>query len=191
MDSPQVGQLQMLNRLLERVLLEKQPGSAAVLGCATGNGFEHFNPAVTKRILGLDINPAYLQLARERYAQGDLSLEFVCADIQSDWSGGCLFDLIHAALVFEYVQVEKTLTVIYRALKPAGMLSVVLQMPAPQLPAVSKTRFTSLEKLAPILHLHEQGEFVELARNAGFRETHAERISMPGGKQFYFGYFKV
>jgi hypothetical protein len=29
-----------------------------VLGCATGNGFEHIDPLVTRRVVEIDINPA-------------------------------------------------------------------------------------------------------------------------------------
>ena len=44
MASPEVGQLQVLNQLFKMVLEEHRPESLAVLGCSTGNGFEHIDP---------------------------------------------------------------------------------------------------------------------------------------------------
>jgi hypothetical protein len=79
MGSPQVGQLQMLNSLFKRVLAETHPAAMVVLGCATGNGFEHFDPAVTRYILGVDINPAYLAITRERYPALEACLDLKCA----------------------------------------------------------------------------------------------------------------
>ena len=189
MSSPPVGQLQMLNRLFKRVLAETQPASAAVLGCATGNGFEHFDPAVTRYILGVDINPSYLEIARQRYSGWEARLELKCADLHTDCFGGRQFDLIHAGLVFEYVDAAVVLAHIYNALKPQGRLSVVLQMPNQGLSAVSQTPYKSLEKLAPAMHLFEKDQFTAITNKAGFKKKTEEIILLPSSKEFYFGIF--
>jgi SAM-dependent methyltransferase len=189
MSSPQVGQLQMLNQLFKRVLVETHPEALAVLGCTTGNGFEHFDPAVTRYILGVDINPAYLEIARQRYGGMPARLELKCADLHTDCFGGRQFDLVHAGLVFEYVDAAVVLEHIYKALKAQGRLSVVLQMPNKSLSAVSHTPYQSLEKLSPAMHLFEQDQFLALAGQAGFIQSHAEMITLPSGKEFYFGVF--
>ena len=72
MASPEVGQLQVLNQLFKVVLEEHRPESMAVLGCSTGNGFEHIDPSTTRRVVGIDINPSYLAVARKRFL-GSLS----------------------------------------------------------------------------------------------------------------------
>ncbi len=189
MGSPQVGQLQMLNRLFKQVLAERRPASVAVLGCATGNGFEHFDPAVTRYILGVDINPSYLEVTRQRYGGLGTRLELKCADLHSDCFGGQQFDLVYAGLVFEHVEAGMVLAHIYRALKPAGRLSVVLQMPNRGLTAVSPTPYKSLEKLAPGMHLFERSQFDGLARQAGFIEEAGEMFTLPSGKEFFFGIY--
>jgi len=189
MADPQVGQLQMLNRLFKRVLAETRPAAVAVLGCATGNGFEHIDPAVTRYILGVDINPVYLELARQRYGAILGSLELKCADLHTDCFGGRQFDLIYAGLVFEHVDAAVVLAHIYKALKPQGRLAVVLQMPNRGLPAVSSTSYSSLEKLAPTMHLFEPDQFATLAHAAGFVQSQAELITLPSGKEFYYGIF--
>lgn len=163
--------------------------SVAVLGCAAGNGFEHFDPAITHAILGVDINLSFLEVARQRYAALQARLELKCADLHTDCFGGRQFDLVHAGLVFEHVNAEIVLAHIYRALKPQGRLSVVLQMPNHALLAVSQTPYKSLEKLASTMHLFERDQFDDLARHAGFMEEAGEMITLPSGKEFFFGIY--
>jgi SAM-dependent methyltransferase len=189
MGSPQVGQLQMLSRLFKRALAETRPESVAVLGCATGNGFEHFDPAVTCYILGVDINPAYLAIARQRYSALQPRLELKCADLHTDCFGGRQFDLVYAGLVFEHVDAAVVLAHIDKALKPQGKLAVVLQMPVRGLSAVSHTPFKSLEKLAPTMHLFERDQFTDLANQADLHETEREIITLPSGKTFFYAIF--
>ena len=190
MGSPQVGQLQMLNQLFKRVLVETRPASVAVLGCATGNGFEHIDPDVTGDILGVDINPAYLEIARQRYGTIQARLELKCADLHTDCFGGRQFDLIHAGLVFEHVDAAVVLAHIYKALKPQGRLSVWLQLPNTGLSAVSHTPYKSLEKLAPTMHLFEQDHFIALTCRTGLQQEQGEIITLPSGKEFFFGIYR-
>jgi EmrB/QacA subfamily drug resistance transporter len=190
MGSPEVGQLSMLNQLFKRILEETRPEALAILGCTTGNGFEHIDSNVTKTILGVDINPDYLQIAGARFENFRERLELKCADIQSDCFDGRQFDLIHGALVFEYVEPGIVLGHIHKALAPDGTFSAVLQLPHAELPSVSKTSYTSLEKLAPIMHHYEQAQFIALANQQGLRESKGEIINLPSGKTFYFGQFK-
>jgi ubiquinone/menaquinone biosynthesis C-methylase UbiE len=190
MGSPEVGQLQLLNELFKRILQETQPESVAVLGCTTGNGFEHINLSVTKTILGVDINPDYLQIVQTRFGHYQECLELKCADLQTDCFGERQFDLIHGALIFEYVDPKIVLQQVYKALKPTGTLSVVLQLQHADLPSVSKTPYTSLEKLAPIMHHYEREQFSEVARQQGLRESIVELIELPSGKTFFFGQYK-
>jgi SAM-dependent methyltransferase len=191
MGSPQVGQLQMLSKRLGEVVASTRPEEAAVLGCTTGNGFEHFDPQVTRSLLGVDINREYLAIARQRFSGYGAGLELLGADLNEWGFGGRRFDLVHAALVFEYVDAARLLKQIAFGLKPAGTLSVVLQLPVEGLPSVSRTRYTSLEKLSPLFHHYQPDEFRALASHAGFEETQGEVHTLPSGKQFYFGMYKM
>jgi SAM-dependent methyltransferase len=176
----------MLNQVFKRVLSETRPDSVAVLGCATGNGFEHFDPSITHYVLGVDINPAYLEIARQRYRALEARLELKCADLHTDCFGGRQFTLIHAGLVFEHVDAALVLAHISQALKPQGRLAVVLQMPNTGLSAVSHTPYKSLEKLASTMHLFERDQFTALAGKAGFIQIHGEIITLLSGKEFYY-----
>ena len=57
---PDVAQAQALNSLMASALKVFRPNSIAVMGCTTGNGFEHIDPSHARRAIGVDINTAYL-----------------------------------------------------------------------------------------------------------------------------------
>ena len=57
---PEVAQAQALSKMMASVFTEYAPTSIAVIGCTTGNGFQHIDTKHTRRIVGIDINPAYL-----------------------------------------------------------------------------------------------------------------------------------
>ena len=129
MFAPSVAQLQMLNKIFADVLNEFMPKSIAVLGCATGNGFEHLINKNIVRIVGVDLNSQYISICKKRFEKSLPQLELICADLDEAEFPNSSFELIHAALVFEYIEVELLLSKISRWLRPNGILSVVLQLP--------------------------------------------------------------
>src|SRR5574337_327833 len=142
MSSSAVGQLQYLNGIFRELLVELQPNSVAVLGCATGNGFEHIQPA-TRAVIGVDINPTYLDILRSRFGNRLPGLELVCADIEGCTLESRSLDLIHCALVLEYVNPVIAIEKAAGWLRPGGALSVVLQLPFAGSGPVTETPYTS------------------------------------------------
>ena len=189
MASPEVEQLQALNALFKGVLNKYRPASIAVIGCTTGNGFEHIDPGITKRVLGIDINQHYLDIARERhtYVPG---LEFMCADIARDEIRYDPVELVHAALLFEYVRIEEALPRIVRLMIPGGILSVGLQLESPDSTPVTKTRYTSLEKLSPIMNLVNPQKFTSTAERYGLQMIDSSIIDLKKGKKLFAGCFR-
>lgn len=61
MASPGVKQLQFLNRVFQELIQTHRPVAIAVPGCSTGNGFEHIDLQITRRVVGIDIHPEYLK----------------------------------------------------------------------------------------------------------------------------------
>ncbi|MBI5464431.1 MAG: class I SAM-dependent methyltransferase, partial [Ignavibacteriales bacterium] len=120
MGSPNVGQLTFLNESFKSVLAERKPKSILVVGCTTGNGFEHIDYTVAERIAAVDINDSYLAILRERFGKHGDKIETICSDITSCRFYPESFDLIHCALLYEYVDVEETLAVIADWLTPGG-----------------------------------------------------------------------
>src|SRR5690349_6145305 len=95
-----VNQLAPLSQLFQEVYLAAQPDRVLVLGCATGNGLEHVDPSVTKRVVGVDVNLQYLGIARQRFFHLGPKLELFCSEASAWRSPPGSFDLVHAALVF-------------------------------------------------------------------------------------------
>jgi len=184
MSAPNVLQLQMLNKIFADELNEFQPKSIAVLGCAAGNGFEHLINKNIEQIVGVDVNQEYLSVCKKRFEKKLPQLELVCADLNDAEFPNSSFDLIHAALVFEYVKVELVLSKISRWLKPEGILSVVLQLPGNTSTPVSETPYQSLKLLNSIMKLIEPEVFREKVRQYELNEIGNYKIKLQSGKSF-------
>jgi SAM-dependent methyltransferase len=167
MSSPEVAQYQVLNRLLRDTLRNIRPRSMLVLGCSMGNGFEHVDPGVTSRVVGVDINPVYLQRLVEQFPHPAFALDVRCADLTAYTFEPEAFELVHAALVFEYVEWSLLLPRVVGTVQSGGVLSVVLQLPSRASPAVTPTRFTSLRALESVFRFVEPDVLVADATALG------------------------
>ena len=94
------------------------------------------------------------------------------------------FDLVHAALIFEYVEWPVLLPRIAAALRPGGVLSVILQTPSASSPAVTPTPFTSLRKLESLFRFVEPTALVDAARGEGLNLHARHTEALPAGKSF-------
>ena len=94
------------------------------------------------------------------------------------------YDLIHAGLIFEYLDWAALLPRIARALKPSGVLSVVLQTPSASSPAVTETTFTSLRSLASAFRFVDAEALVTAARVGGLALDTRRIEPLPAGKSF-------
>lgn len=185
MASPEVGQLQFLNMVFRETMEKCRPASLLVPGCATGNGFEHIDPAVTTRIVAVDINPDYLMVLRERFPGLAGSIETLDQDILACKFEPASFDLIFTGLIFEYLDAAAALERFRTWLKKDGILVSVLQLPDERRAAVTPTRYASLERLAPVMRLMTEAEFDALAARHGLARTGAAVHTLASGKRMY------
>lgn len=190
MASPEVGQLQVLNELFKTVLEEHRPVSVAILGCSTGNGFEHIDTTTTRRVVGIDINPSYLDVARARFLGSLPMLELLEQDFTSATSVIEPVSLVFAALVFEYVGVRDAVRNISRSLTAGGVLVAALQLASLTSAPVTRTRFKSLEALAPVMNLVAPEEFSLVCLENGLRQVGQKRIALKQGKELSVGFYK-
>ena len=187
MDSPAVGQLAALNRLFRDVYREQLPARLAVLGCTTGNGFVHIDPAATARVVGVDINPDYIEIARRRYAAVLPGLELYCADLAECDFPAAAFDMVYAALVFEYVDVSALLKKTSGWLGRGGLLAAVLQLEHDAKAPVTATEYASLRLLEPLMRLVPPVEFLAAATQAGLSLVREWEVPLASGKRFWAG----
>ncbi len=180
-------QLGPLARIFGEIVGEVRPPSVALLGCATGNGLEAIEPAVTSRVVGIDLNPEYLALARARHAALGEALDLRCADLLTCALEPAGFALVHAALVFEHLDPAALAARIAGWLAPDGLCSVVLQAAArgEAPPLVSRTGFPSLAALSATMRLVSPSELSRLFAAHGLAERRAWQVPLRDGKAFH------
>jgi SAM-dependent methyltransferase len=179
-------QLAPLAAIFQEVYLAAQPDRLLVLGCATGNGLEHVDPAVTQRIVGVDVNLQYLGVARQRFFHLGPRLELFCSEAEKFRAQPGTFDLVHAALIFEYLHPEVLVRKIAEWLAPDGTCSVVLQLPGGEAPAApTKT----MQLIAKAMKLVPPDELTRLFEHYGLHRKRAKTVPLRHGKSFWVGLF--
>ncbi len=183
MDLPHVGQTRMLSDLFAAALGRYEPRSLALLGCAGGNGLERIQAGSPLRVVGVDLNPTFVEEARRRFAGQLPGLELFAGDVQTEVFGFEPVELVFAGLLFEYVDVAVTLKRVAAMLTPDGRLVTVVQMPS-ETAAVTPSPYTCLKSLAPILTHVDPGELARLAAVYGLREVESRSVEAGSGKAF-------
>lgn len=183
MGSAEVAQLPVLNRLVRDVLARARPKNVLLLGCSTGNGLEHVDPAVTRRVSGVDINPHLRELAGRFPAPG-FQLDLHAADVATYPFAHEEFDLVHAALLLEYVEWPRLVPRLADALRRLGLLSMVLQCPSDVAPAVSPTKYRSVRRLESLFQFVDPLAVVDRASDAGLALRRAWIEPLRSGKAF-------
>jgi trans-aconitate methyltransferase len=184
MSLPAVAQAALLADQLEALIARFQPSSVAVIGCAGGNGFDRVRSPV-ERLVGVDINPQYIESAASRYAGHIRGLELHVGDIASAKQIFEPVELIYAALVFEYVDLAQSLRNLARHCVRGGVLATLVQLPHETTSAVTPSPYSSLQRLAPAMRLVAPDELAARAADAGFAlEGTANTLAASGGKLF-------
>jgi SAM-dependent methyltransferase len=181
-------QLGPLSEAFGQVYRSVRPARLALLGCATGNGLEHLDPAITVRAVGVDLNIQYVAVARQRFRHLGARLELYCGDVLSARLDPAAFDLVHAALLFEYVHPELLARSIGGWTAPGGTCSVVLQLPGGEPPGAS--RFATIRNLDRAMRLVPPAEVAAALASQGLRRAGAWEVPLRGGKRFHVGVFR-
>jgi len=181
-----VDQLAPLSAIFQEVYAAAQPDRLLLLGCTAGNGLEHVNPAVTKRIVGVDVNLQYLGVARQRFMGLGARLELYCGEAEKFRAAPGSFDLVHAALLFEYLHPEVLVRRMAEWLAPEGTCSVVVQLPGGEgPPAPTKT----MQVIAKAMKLVPPEELTRLFEHYGLPRKRAKTVPLRFGKSFWVGVF--
>jgi len=181
-----VDQLAPLAALFQEAYLGAQPDRVLVVGSATGNGLEHVDPAVTRRIVALDVNLQYLGICRQRFFHLGPRLELYCTPASAWRAPPQGFDLIHAALVFEYLHPEPLVAQLAGWLAEQGTVSVVLQLPGGEAPAPG---LKALEIILRAQKLVAPGELTALFAAHGLKARRARTVPLKFGKSFWCATF--
>jgi len=184
MNSPHVAQRPLLNRLLRDVLSSSRPRSLLIIGSSTGNGVEHVDPQRTARVECIDINPSFVQSLRAQHPAPPFSLTVHCMDVMEFPFRPESYDLIHAALIFEYIDWPSLLPAIVRSLTPGGTLSVIIQLPSDTVPAVTPSPYTRLLALESVFHFVDPERLIDQATGLSLTLHKRSVEPLPSGKAF-------
>ncbi len=190
MRDPAVGQFAFLSQIFYSQLNRFSPDSVGILGAATGNGLEHIDRGQTRSVTVFDINPHYLEVLEQRYRDRIPGLEIRNVDLNLYDNPNHRFAMIYAALVFEYVDCDSLLERSSKWLKQQGVLTVILQQADAANKKVSRTRFASLEKLAPLMNLVYPETFRDMAAKHNLVEIFSETVRLPAGKTFHVASYR-
>lgn len=179
-----IGQAQYLSGVLMQAVQRYSPKSIAILGCAGGNGLEAISKSLVERVVCADINPEYVAAAKKRFSGSFNQCEFLCCDILSSSFSFEPADLIFAGLIFEYVDFNSALANISKVVKPSGSLVVVLQLPNEEIPEISPSKYTSLNKLGELFNFVSPIGFQEAAKRVGFEILESKQTTLKSGKSF-------
>lgn len=182
MSSPEVGQYQLINESFKTVLNKYNPKKIFVPGCTIGNGFEHINWDNVENVTALDINPNFLTLLSNLYPD-EKKLELINKDLLK-FNSGKKFDLIFAALIFEYVDLALSLTRIRTMMDKHSILFSIIQLPAENQSKVSKTSYKSLERLSAYMNLISTEKFDNEIKNSGLNIISGIQKTLGNGKSF-------
>lgn len=177
-------QMAPLNAIFGEVYRITRPAQLALIGCATGNGLEHVDPAITRRAIAIEINPEYVALARARHRVLGDTLEVRCADVCSCDLPVHTFDLVYAGLIFEHVDVPALASRIGAWLAPKGTCAVVLQVEAPATALVTPSPYRSIRSLGASMHLVTSEQITRLFGKLGLLQSRRWSVPLKGGKQF-------
>lgn len=188
MGSTGVRQLTVLAELFKCVLDRYLPESVAVLGVAGGNGLEQIDSAVTKRVVGVDINQRYLDQVQRRFG-GFPGLELHCCNLAELDFQAAPVALVHAALIFEHAGLGLALEKALSLVESGGRLSVVLQLPSDAAAGVASTNYESMQTLKQNFALIDIIEFQSLLARKGLQLIEQQTRALPAGKAFWLGVF--
>jgi SAM-dependent methyltransferase len=190
MSSVEVRQLKALSDLFAEALEQCRPASVAILGIAGGNGLDRIESRMTTRVVGLDLNPRYLEAVKARYSHL-AGLELHCVDLSEQRLELEPVQLVHAALIFEHAGIGRCLENAASMVIPGGNLSVVLQLPNETGQAVGPSPFSSIQQLKSHFSLISSAWLRELLAGRGFRLIYETTRALPADKGFWMGTFSA
>ena len=177
-----VGQSQLLNNLTKKYLKKLSPEIVMFLGISGGNGLEHIDNNVTSKVFGIDINQNYLDETKKRFKDQIPNLNLLNIDISSRNTEKLIkANLIWAALIFEYVEIDICFEFINNNIQENGYLIVTIQENN-GVSSVSQTGIETIKSVGQILKLISESDLISIADKFGFRKIDFEENILPNKK---------
>lgn len=181
MEHASVAQAQLLNFLTKTYLAKYCPEKLLFLGVSGGNGLEHIDENRALDICGIDINELYIKKATQRFANRFKSLRLEVADISVSEASYIKADFIWAALIFEFVGIEKGFEFIGRNSAQSAILAVTIQSNNGS-SSISQSGVMSVHSVKDIFRFIDGSELCKKASDFGFDLVSKAENFLPNGK---------
>jgi hypothetical protein len=184
MSAPEVMQLQLLDKITRKQIIDNPHRTIAIMGVAGGNGLNHINTKETTVVYAIDINQSYLEICSIRYSHLKDILKPQCLDLSDINTKLPESDLLICNLIIEYLGEENFISLISRNKSRIKRISCVIQENNSN-NFVSVSGLTS--KLSDLLTIHfiiNKFKLKELFEEVGFSLTKECSYDLPNGKNF-------
>ncbi|MCL2048922.1 MAG: class I SAM-dependent methyltransferase [Defluviitaleaceae bacterium] len=193
MSHPNVAQTQMLSKIMKEqfeLLSAKQRSDScvAILGITNGNGLEHIESCDVSKIIGIDINKAFLEECKVRFSEIEPKLNLYQIDLMTETIQAVEViekcDLIIANLLIKHIHLDNFSEIVSGLPKRNQIISCVIQV-NPDGVAVSQSGFEYVFKALADQREEENEDTIIAAMNEnGFTVTNRVKYDLPNGKQF-------
>lgn len=183
MEHENVAQSQLLNDLTNKYLQKHNPESPLFLGVSGGNGLEHIDINKTKRVYGIDVNKSYLEETQKRFGEKIKQLVLINADISTSNESFLKADFVWAALIFEYIDIQKGFEFIANNMGESTKLIITIQSNNGN-QSISQTGVESIKSVKEIFKIVDKDNLQVNALKVGFELIGSEENMLPNGKSF-------
>lgn len=183
MQHNEVAQSQLLNKLTSKYLQKHRPEHLLFLGISGGNGLEHIDLNKVKTVYGIDINQSYLDMTQKRFGEKIKQLALVNADISTSNESFLKADFVWAALIFEYIDIQRGFEFIANNIAQSVKLIITIQSNNGN-QSVSQTGVKSIQSVKEIFKVVNKDSLIRYASNTGFELLKLEENILPHGKSF-------
>lgn len=177
-----VKQLQTMNIIMKEQFAVRPIGSVIIFGIASGNGLEHINPKIFKKVYGLDVNQEYLEKCIKRYPNLNGIFKPLCIDLNSAFDKLPYADLLVANLFIEYVGYNHFQSAV-KIVNPK-YVSCVIQINEDET-FVSDSPYTHVfDQLDEVLQTIEDDGLIKIMTEIDYKVESRFEYELPNGKKF-------
>lgn len=176
-----VYQLQAMNEMMKDQFYDHDVSSVMVLGIAGGNGLEHIDCGIFRKVYGVDINKKYLEECENRYPELKEIFTSVCADLTVDDLQLPYAELLVANLLIEYIGYECFQRAV-QTVKPK-YVSCIIQINTDDSFVSDSPYLHAFDRLDEVHHQMEDTELINAMSEIGYREECKCEKALPNGKK--------
>lgn len=200
MSHPNVGQTQMLNKIIKEQIgiiseSKRADTSVAILGITNGNGLEHIESHNIKRVIGIDINQYFLDECKIRYSNLSKKLDLYRLDLMTEIAEAINIlsqcDLIIANLLIEHIHLDNFSKIITGLPNHGQTISCVIQINNDgSIASVSGVEHVFDDVVKQVEEENENALDLSM-KNCGYSLVNKVIYCLPNGKQFLRLDYKV